>query len=282
MMRRFALLLTFTFILLGAAASAEDPKAAAAEALSRFISAWNQGNNDAVRATLNYPHLTLFGAGQMSVAENPGEFSTDFEGMREEEGWARSDLRLLGFPRVSADQVHVEAAYTRYDAEDAPYRSGYVYYIVTKQDGHWGMQFRMPFTPDDVFEDAAFAARKTIEEFFEAWNAGDNEAIHKVISFPHAFVLPGGPVAVSEGPEDLMTDFTGMRERAGWHHSEYEGLDITYADSDKAIAHLTFTRHHENGSVYRTVPVVWFITRHDDGWGVQVRAIFPNVEGGTP
>jgi len=267
------------FVALTAApiAVAQGPQASATAALETFIAAWNAADNDALRETLHYPHLSLFGPGQLVVAEHPREFSTDFDRMREQEGWVRSDLRILGTPQVAPGQVHVEAEYRRYNAAGDVYRTGHVYYIVTKQDSRWGMQFRMPYTADSRDPLAAHRATETIDEFFQAWNKADNDAIRAVVNFPHAFVLPDGEVAVARRPDELYTDFKQMTAREGWRYSRYQDLRIPYADTEKALAHLTFTRHHEDNSVYRTVPVVWFLTRQNDRWGVQVRAILQPV-----
>ena len=71
----------------------------------------------------------------------------------------------------------------------------------------------------------------------------------------------------------IETDFEGMREGERWHHREYNSLEFIHAAPDKVIAQLTFTRHHDDGTIYRTVPVLWIITNQDGHWGIQLRAI---------
>ena len=68
-----------------------------------------------------------------------------------------------------------------------------------------------------------------------------------------------------------------MREREGWDKSEYKDLEFTYSDANTAFAQLTFTRHKANGDIYTTVPVLWIITKQNDHWGIQFRAILGQV-----
>ena len=246
---------------------------AALGALNDFIEAWNTGDNAALRKTLNYPFLTLFRPGQLEIAEEPGQFTTDFQRMREQQNWARSTFDKSKILAVTDDQVHVETTYSRHNTQGEKYQTGRVFYIVTKQDGHWGMQFRSGMPPSEADAKAETAARGVIDAFFAAWNGADNEAMRKTINFPHAFIVRDGRAAIAKSAIRIGTDFEGMRESEGWHHSQYHGLEFIHAAPDKVIAQLTFTRHDEDGTIYRTVPVLWIITNQDGHWGIQLRAI---------
>ena len=257
----------------------DDDPAEPLDALNDFISAWNDADNDKLRKTLNYPHLSLFGPGRLIIASEPDNVSTDFQRMRDRENWHHSTFDSHHPVYVTEHQTHFITTYGRYTETDArPYHTGHVYYIVTNQNGHWGMQLRggMGSGPKDSNTEAA--ARKAIDTFFTAWNKADNEAIHRAVNFPHAFLIRDGRTAIARGPDELMTDFDAMREREGWHDSQYHGLEILHAGPAIAYAKLTFTRHHDDGAVYRTVPVLWIITNQDGHWGIQLRAILPPEE----
>jgi len=111
--------------------------------LARFLEAWNSADLERVRDELHYPHITIGGAGgQVVVAQTRDDFQTDFARMREVEQWASSsfdDFTLIG---ASDTKVHFETTFRRYTADGTLYGSGRVLYIVTEQDGHWGMQLR--------------------------------------------------------------------------------------------------------------------------------------------
>lgn len=254
-------------------AAEETPEQAALSSLDEFINAWNTADNAELRKTLNYPFFTLFRPGELDIAEEAEQFTTDFDRMREQQNWARSTFDESKVLAVADDQVHVETTYSRYNSEGEKYQTGQVFYIVTNHDGHWGMQFRSPLPSREADAEAESAARGVIDEFFTAWNGADNEAMLKVMNLPHAFILRNGRAAIANSAEKIATDFDAMRRREGWHHTKYHSLEFIHAAPDKVLAKLTFTRHHEDGSIYRTVPVLWIITNQNGHWGIQVRAI---------
>lgn len=268
-----AVISTLIFGATMATAAEEGPESAALGALDEFIGAWNAGDNAALRKTLNYPFVTLFSPGQLDIAGVPEQFSVDFQRMRNLEDWSRSTFDESKVIAVTHDQAHILTTYSRHNMDDERYQSGQVLYIVTKQDGHWGMQFRSDFLAREVDAEAEMAARGVIDAFFTAWNGADNESMAGTLNFPHAFIVRNGRTTLAMSAETVRTDFEGMRKREGWHHSEYHGLEIVHAASHKVFAQLTFTRHHDDGSVYRTVPVLWIITKKDGHWGIQLRAI---------
>lgn len=122
------------------------PEAAqqARAAMDAFIEAWNRADLEAVRATLNYPHVTFTPAGDVIVAATASEFTANFERLRATEGWHHSALErweVLGETKAS---VQAAVDVTRHHEDGAQYASGRIFYIVTCRDGHWGMQFRTP------------------------------------------------------------------------------------------------------------------------------------------
>lgn len=260
-------------MLSGTSMADDDYKQQAVGALGEFIKAWNTGDNAELRKTLNYPAFTLFGPGQLTVAQEPGDFTVPFDRMRKEEKWDHSTFEDYRALYVSPKQVHIACTYRRFNTAGRNYQTGGVFYIMTNNDGHWGMQLRsgMPPGPNDA--QAERAARAVIDEFFTAWNNGDNAGTNEVMNFPHAFIIRGGRAAIAPDASGQTTDFDAMRKRENWHHSAYHDLKIVYARSDKVLAYLTFTRHHPDGEKYTTVPVLWVITNQNGHWGIQVRAI---------
>ena len=120
----------------------DTPLEATQAALATFMDAWNTGDIDAVRSTLNYPHVTLGPQGQLFVAREAAEFQTDFARMREREGWHRSTFDGYTWVAESPDKVHCEVSFSRFRADGTCYGTGRVLYAVTNLNGHWGMQFR--------------------------------------------------------------------------------------------------------------------------------------------
>lgn len=121
-----------------------DKAIASAQAwLERFLVAWNSADLEQVRDQLHYPHVTIGPAGgQVVVAETREAFQTDFERLREVEGWASSSFDDFTAVSSSPTKVHFETTFRRFWSDGSIYASGRVLYIVTEQDGRWGMQFR--------------------------------------------------------------------------------------------------------------------------------------------
>ena len=119
-----------------------SPIDSAKAALAEFMDAWNRADIEALRATLNYPHVTLGPQGQLIIASQPSEFQTDFARMREQEGWHRSTFDEYSWIAESPGKVHCEVVFRRYREDGTCYGSGRVLYAVTNHNGHWGMQLR--------------------------------------------------------------------------------------------------------------------------------------------
>lgn len=126
-----------------------EAEAATRNALDQYFEAWNSADIEAVRTKLNFPFVTLGPAGQLIVSETPEDFRTDFERMRQVEGWHHSTLDSCTVTASSANKVHCEITFSRYKADNSVYGTGRVMYIFTNHDGHWGMQLRSGM-PDDA------------------------------------------------------------------------------------------------------------------------------------
>ena len=127
-----------------------DPEQRARAALDSFLEAWNAAAIDAVRRTLNYPHVTVGPAGQVIVAQTADAFMTDFARMREREGWRRSSFDAFTLVAASPEKVHCEVTFSRYRADGACYGRGRMLYIVMKHGEHWDMQLRSGMPDADL------------------------------------------------------------------------------------------------------------------------------------
>ena len=116
-------------------------------ALDAFIEAWNTGHNDALRDTMNFPFVTVAPNGRMIVADTPRAFATDFDEMRARDGWHHSTFDLVQATWVALDRVNFKVVWSRHRADGTRYAGGTIFYIVTNQDGHWGLQLRSPMPP---------------------------------------------------------------------------------------------------------------------------------------
>ena len=121
---------------------AQDQEAEARAALEEYFRAWNDADNAAVAAISNFPRVSIGGNGQVVVRETPEEIVIDFDALRAAEGWDHSTLDLADAAHVSEDKVHFRIVFSRRRADGSPYRTTPGLYIVTRQNGHWGLQLQ--------------------------------------------------------------------------------------------------------------------------------------------
>ena len=115
-------------------------------ALEEYFLAWNAADNDAVAAISNFPRLTLGQNGLVVVRASAEEIFVDFEVLRQS-GWDHSTLDLAEAVHVSPEKVHFRVVYTRYAADGRPYITTPGLYVMTRQDGHWGLQLQSVLPP---------------------------------------------------------------------------------------------------------------------------------------
>lgn len=247
------------------AAQNAAPRAAAETALARFVE-------------IGEPmHLPFIGVDEDADFIALDASSAVF-GFGEMERRGEVDFPVLSAPVITADQVHFIGGISEQDESGATVSSDRLYVVMTQVAGNWGVQLIAVLSEPTSDAGSVQATQSTIEKFFTAWNAADNDAIHDQVNFPHVFLTREGRASIANTPDELITDFGSMREREGWAKSEYHGFEVIHADDLKVIAKLTFTRHRADGTIYQTVPVVWIITNVNGHWGLQVRCILPAVQ----
>lgn len=129
-----------------ALADAEDR---AMKALDDFMTAFNARDIDAWRETLNYPHLRISGAGSVTIANVPEEYAAgmDFERWAKSIGWDHSGWDYRKIIHSTPGKVHLDVQFTRYNSENEAIATYKAIYIVTDQNGRWGIIFRSSYAP---------------------------------------------------------------------------------------------------------------------------------------
>ena len=122
-----------------------EPEAGARKAIDDFISALNARDIEAARSALNYPHVHIAG-NEVATWISPEEFSIDFDALTGREGWHHSTLDYCAVRQSCPDKVHFEIQYSRHRAGAGRYAVYPSIWIVTLQEGHWGIQCRSVLT----------------------------------------------------------------------------------------------------------------------------------------
>ena len=250
-------------------------------ALDRFLEAWNSADNNIIRRAVNYPYITHAPFG-MVIANEPEQFNTDFDGLKKQ-GWARSTFDKITPGQFSDQKVNFEVEYSRVNATGEVISRGYMFYVVTNNEGRWGMQYRAPGQlspePDEaVLIDARQAAIALVDEFFVAFNAADNAALLKVSHCPQIMLSAGQLILAEDIASPIVTmNFERMRERENWHSSELGYFGVVNASENQVIVELSFERFNPNAEHYLTGPAVWVLNRREGRWGVEFRSLMPPI-----
>lgn len=125
----------------------ETSVTAARAVLDEFMAAFSAADVEAIRASFNFPHVR-FHSGKVTVFAAAADFNLDiFRATTDAREWSRSEWLERRVIHAGAEKVHFDTAFRRLrtdGSEIATYRS---IYIVTRIDGHWGIQGRSSFAP---------------------------------------------------------------------------------------------------------------------------------------
>src|SRR5262245_7693812 len=131
----------------GGAGVDREVKAAAMQLLDDYMAAWNNKDIVAWERTFHFPHYRL-ASGNMSVLERPGmQDAARLWKTMADSGWHHSKWDRRRIVHLSADKVHVDTQFTRYRADGSRIGSYESLYILTKEDGRWGVKLRSSFAP---------------------------------------------------------------------------------------------------------------------------------------
>ncbi|CAN5635953.1 hypothetical protein BH23GEM3_BH23GEM3_02640 [soil metagenome] len=116
--------------------------------LDDFMSAFNRNDARAEERTYQFPHYRLAG-GRMMMLTEPGAqtqawMNGAYEALRDA-GWAHSAWTRRGIVHLSDSKAHVDTEFTRYRQDGSIIGSYESLYIVTKENGRWGIKLRSSF-----------------------------------------------------------------------------------------------------------------------------------------
>lgn len=128
-------------------ANAETPDVMALATLDRFMIAFNDQAIKAWAATLHYPHVR-FASSRVMIYDSATAFEdrSVFPALQAA-GWHHSLWTRRTITLSSDTKVHIDTEFERRNGANETigrYRS---LYIVTKKDGHWGIQARSSLAP---------------------------------------------------------------------------------------------------------------------------------------
>ena len=125
-----------------------NAEAAALETVKAYMAAFNTRDQETWAATFNYPHVRV-ASGDVTVWPSAEAHARtfDFDGFARRFGWDHSAWESIEAVQVADDAVNVALVFSRYDAADRKLSTFNTLYLVTLQDGHWGIRARSSFAP---------------------------------------------------------------------------------------------------------------------------------------
>lgn len=111
------------------------------DVVTRYIAAINAGDGEAVTETLNFPHFRIGARGDViHYPDASADHLGNFRDRTNADGWHHSvvdDMRVIFTIETKA---HVTINFRRLRADGSRIGAYHSLYIVTKIDGHWGIQ----------------------------------------------------------------------------------------------------------------------------------------------
>ena len=125
----------------------DDPAIAGAEAcLDAFMTAFNARDREALAKTFHYPSIRLH-SNRVTILDGPSFFVPDHWERRVGRDWHHSAWDRRDVIHAGADKVHFDTRFTRYRADNSVIGHYDSIYIVTCEDGRWGIRCRSSFAP---------------------------------------------------------------------------------------------------------------------------------------
>jgi hypothetical protein len=124
-----------------------DPRVSAAvfQVLDEYMATFNAKDLKGWEDTYQFPHYRLAG-GKMSVLEKAGlRDSVKVFGELQKAGWDHSQWDHRNIVQASADKVHVDTRFSRFRADGSLIGHYESLYILTKENGRWGVKFRSSY-----------------------------------------------------------------------------------------------------------------------------------------
>ncbi len=147
--RRFGTVAAIFVFAVVAPAQGGDPEAEASAiaVLDAFMDAFNARDIRAFEAQHHFPHYRI-ASGTVSVVEKAGTRPDLFERFAAATpGWDHSAWEKREVIHSGPSKVHIDTRFVRYRADGSVLARFDSLYIVTQEDGRWGVKARSSFAP---------------------------------------------------------------------------------------------------------------------------------------
>ncbi len=120
-------------------------EAAAMACLDAFMTAFNARDMKAFEQTFNFPSIRL-ASNTMRIINKGDQTPATFDHASLKE-WDHSAWEKREIIHSGEDKVHIDTRFTRYRKDGSIIGGFDSIYVVTCEDGHWGIKARSSFAP---------------------------------------------------------------------------------------------------------------------------------------
>ena len=118
---------------------------AAMKVLDDFMAAFNARDVAAWDATFNFPSVRL--ASGKLVTINAGDHKPEMFAKGALANWDHSAWERREVIHAGEDKVHIDTRFSRYRKDGSLIGGFNSVYVITKENGHWGVKIRSSFAP---------------------------------------------------------------------------------------------------------------------------------------
>ena len=118
---------------------------AATKCLDDFMTAFNARDLAAFESTFNFPSVRL--ASNTLVVIEPGYHKPEMFSRGALKEWHHSAWERHAVIHAGPDKVHFDTRFTRYRADGSVIGGFDSIYVVTRENGHWGIKARSSYAP---------------------------------------------------------------------------------------------------------------------------------------
>lgn len=110
--------------------------------VDRYLETLNARDTEGIRDTFNFPHFRISMTGDLARFEQREDYDfSHFFNVAGRDGWAYTRWDKTEAVFSTAGKVHVAVNFTRYRRDDSVIGKYFSLYVITRQNGHWGIQF---------------------------------------------------------------------------------------------------------------------------------------------
>jgi len=119
-----------------------DVEREALGAVDRYLAALNAHDTPGIRDAFNFPHIRVGATGKITRFEKPEDydFGAYFLSRTSKDGWHHTVWDKTEVVFATEAKAHVAVDFTRYREDGSVIGRYFSLYVVTCQDGHWGIQ----------------------------------------------------------------------------------------------------------------------------------------------